>query len=152
MKYLCLLFFMFTSASSAFAVDETSTVESFEDYVKIRYMPSRMEHFDNKKPMTELKSKALTVIAKRDHSILGTHESIKQIYHRAKRLHDKGFASNQRFFHVSFKTIEVSYMGDIISLDYVGPSHTEELAQYEQEWLSLYALVYQYLTQDLMIK
>ncbi len=146
MKYLYCLFFISTLA---FAVDETGTVESFEDYVKIRYMPSRMEHFDNKKPMTELKSKGLTIIASHDNSIMTTNESIKQIYHRAKLLHDKGTHSNQRFFHVSFKTIEVSYRGDTISLDYVGPSHTAELAQYEQEWLSLYALVYQYLTQDL---
>lgn len=135
----------------SFAVDADkieSSVRSFDDYVKIRYMPSR-SNFLKQEPVTELKSESHTIVILRDGKVMDTNAFIKQIFDQAKLLNDKGITSNQRFFHVSIKTIEVSYMGKIISLEYTSKSNAEEYLQYEKEWLKLYDLVYPYLTKDI---
>jgi len=152
MKYLIIIFLVLgCSPILSFAVDEgkiESSVKSFDDYVKIRYMPSRGDFLKNE-PITELKNESHTTVVLRDGKVMGTNDFIKQIYNQAKLLNDKGITSNQRFFHVSIKTIEVSYMGKIISLGYTSKSNSEEYLQYEKEWLELYNLVYQYLTKNI---
>ena len=152
MKYLLSILFILGSFSvSSFATDEVKvegSIKSFNDYVKLRYMPSR-EDFRNKKPVTELKSESRTVISLSDGKVLSTNNSIKNIYELAVILNNKGITSNQREFHVSTKKIEVSYMGKIVSLEYAGNSNSEQYLQYVKEWLDLYSYVYRYLTKDI---
>lgn len=152
MKYLpILLFVLGYSPLVSFASNEArveGSVKSFNDYVKIRYMPSRGAFF-KKEPVTELKSESRTIITLRDGEVLGTNVSMKQIYDRAKSLKDKGITTNQREFHVSTKKIEVTYMGQTVSLEYAGKSNSKKYLQYEKEWLELYDFVYRYLTKDI---
>ena len=153
MKYLpIILFVLGYFSTSSFATDEVKiegSVKSFDDYVKLRYMPSRAD-FRNKEPVTELKSESHTFIVLSDGKVLSTNNSIKKIYDLAVILNNKGITSNQREFHVSTKKIEVSYMGKTVSLEYAGNSNSEKYSQYEKEWLDLYSYVYRYLTKDIM--
>jgi len=125
-----------------------SSVKSFDDHVKIRYMPSRSDFLEDE-PITELESQSHTIVVKADGKVMSTNASVKQIYDRAKALEDKGITSNQRYFHVSTKKIEVAYMGQTVSLEYAGASDSEEYEQYEMVWLELYSFVYQFLTKDI---
>ena len=153
MKYLLIILFVLEAiATSSLVADEgraESSVKSFDDYVKLRYMPSRAD-FRNKMPVTELKSESHTIVVISDGKVMGTNKSIKQIYDRAVILKNKGITSNQRDFHVSTKKIEVSYMGETVSLEYAGNSNSEKYLQYEKEWLELYSYVYRYLTKNLI--
>ena len=151
MKYI-LIIIVILGCSLSFAANEgkdKSSVKSFDDYVEIRYMPSRGD-FLKSKPITELKSKSHTIITLRNGKVMSTNESIKKIYNRAKLLKDKGITSNQQHFHVSTKKVEVSYMGEIVSLEYAGKSKSEKYSKYEKEWLELYNFVYQYVTRDII--
>ncbi len=122
-----------------------SSVESYRDYVKIRYMPSRSD-FMKKVPVTELTGETSTIVAKHDGSVMGTNEDIKSLYERAKALSDQGTVSNQRHFHVTTITLEVAYRGDTVSLDFAGPSGEDNYAAYERAWQELYADAYRFLT------
>ena len=151
MKYIIIIIAIL-GCSLSFAADkgkDKSTVKSFDDYVEIRYMPSKGD-FHRSEPITELKSKSHTIIVLKSEKVMSTNESIKKIYNRAKLLKDKGITSNQQYFHVSTKKVEVSYMGEVVSLEYAGKSNSEKYSKYENEWLELYNSIYQYLTKDII--
>lgn len=131
-------------------IPQASSVQAYDDYVKIRFMPSR-SGFMKKQPVTELISSTSTIVAKHDGSVMGTNAQIKHLYERAKAISEKGIVSNQQYFHVSFLRIEISHMGDTVSLEYVGPSEVEEFAGYEQAWRELYADAYRFLTTDIVL-
>lgn len=46
--------------------------------------------------------------------------------------------------------MEVSYMGETVTLEYAGESGLSDYAQFEKEWADLYGFVYQYLTKDIV--
>ena len=152
MKYTSILLLIIGCLSmSVFAADVrkgNTTIRSFDDYVKLRYMPSRTDH-RHKEPITELKSESYTTLVLSTGKIMGTNNSIKKIYELANMLNNKGITSNQREFHVSFKRIEVSYMGKTVSLEYAGNSGSKKYSQYEKEWVELYRHVYRFLTKDI---
>jgi hypothetical protein len=153
MKYILVTLLIVDCFSmTVFAADISkgnTTVRSFDDYVKLRYMPSRMDH-RNKEPITEIKSKSYTTLVLNNGKVMGTNNSIKKIYELAASLKNKGIASSQRELHISFKRIEVSYMGKIISLESARNSNFKKHPQYEKEWLEFYNHVYHFLTKDII--
>lgn len=150
MKYLPVLMLSLAwSLPPAFAGEapkSTSSVESFNDYVKIRYMPSRSGFIKEKEPVTELIGEASTIVAKHDGSVMGTNDQIKALYERAAALRAQGIGTNQQHFHIAVTRLEMSYRGETVTLEYVGPSGEEKFAAYEQAWQKLYRDAYQFLT------
>lgn len=146
--YSLFLLLLFMQAHADEVDKGESTVRSFDDYVKIRYMPSRTGFLKNE-PITEFISESRSIIVKNTGKVMSTNKSIKRLHERAKQLADRGKTSNQRFFHVSFTKIEISYMGKKISLDYVGKTDVRENRHYERAWRELYQDVYAYLTRDI---
>ena len=127
------------------AAPTESSIESYKDTVKIRYMPSR-GRFYKKEPVTELVAETSTIVAKHDGSVMGTNDRIKALFERARELEKRGIDSNQRHFHVAFTTLEITYRGETVKLEYAGPSGDEKYAAYEETWHALYADAYHFLT------
>jgi len=144
----CVLAVCQAPALAADGVRIQGSVKSFTDYVRIHAMPSRGAFF-RKAPVTDLRSESTTVVSLRTGDVMGTNASIKALLERARALAAKGITTNQREFHVAFRTIEVAYMGEKVSLEYAGESHAANYRGYEQGWLALYAGVYEFVTRDL---
>ena len=131
------------------APKSTGSVDTYTDYVKIRYMPSRSGFIKEKEPVTELSGEASTIVAKHDGSVMGTNEQIKDLYKRAAALRAEGIGTNQQHFHVAVTRLEVCYRGETVTLEYAGASGEEKFAAYEQAWQELYAAAYRFLTDRL---
>lgn len=132
-------------AGAADMAPAESSVEAYRDYVKIRYLPSRVD-FMKKVPVTELTGETSTIVAKHDGSVMGTNAQMQALFARAASLATGGITSNQRQFHVSITSLEISYRGETVKLEYAGPSGEDEYAGYEEAWRELYADAYTFLT------
>ena len=85
MKYIlpALTFLVITApVFSEVTSKRESTVKSYDDYVKIRFMPYR-SGFLKKQPVTEFISKSHTIVVKKTGKVMGTNESIKQFFQKA---------------------------------------------------------------------
>lgn len=125
-----------------------STLEFYDDYLMVRYMPSRGS-FRKGDPVVLLKGETRTSVSKRDGSIYSTNKDVQNFYQEIKKIAEKGIKSNQRHFHVAVNYIEVKYKGETIRLEYTGKSGDKKYRQYEAQWRELYQRVYNYLSVDL---
>lgn len=125
-----------------------STLEFYDDYLMVRYMPSRGS-FRKGNPVVFLRGETHTSVKKHDGSIYRTNKDVQNFYHEIKAISNRGIKSNQRHFHVAVNYIEVKYKGKTIKLEFTGKSDSEKYQQYETRWAELYQRVYKYLSNDL---
>ena len=119
MRYIFIFFVLFFNSLSVWGEPDRkvkeSTVKSYDDYILLRYFPSRSA-FLKSDPVVVLKGAVNTIVLKKDNTEINANNEIEKFYQEIKAISDKGIISNQRFFHVAINSIEVSYKGDVIEL------------------------------------
>lgn len=147
MKKIFLIFLFLFSFPFMAMGEEQSTVRSYDDYMKIKFFPSRMA-FMKKEAVRELQATSSTIQVKADGKIMGTNNFIKNMHSDLKAFVDKEI-SVQVPFHENYWELEVSYMGDVVKTSYSGSFEDEENSAYLSEWLPLYQSAYKYMTQNI---
>ncbi len=133
------------------APDGQSSVRAYDDYLKIRYMPSRPGHFAAE-PVVELVGKAQTIEVRASGDVMKTNAFMKNMYGRMRALREEGVLSNVTAFHQPFLRLEMSYMGDVVSFDYDAGTEDKKFDRYEKEWLALYKRGREYLLKDMDVE
>lgn len=127
-------------ASPVLADVSESTVRSYDDYVLIKHIPSRGNHM-KREAVRELKANTFTTQVKDDGKIMGTNEDIKALHAQAKSLEN-----GRSYPDGPYWQMEVSYMGDVVSLSNGVSRDSADVNETEQKWWSFYDRVFAFVT------
>ena len=143
---LSFLFTLLLLASPVLADVSESTVRSYDDYVLIKHIPSRGDHM-KREAVRELKASTFTTQVKSDGKIMGTNEVINALHTQAKSLENgRSYPSGP------YWQMEVSYMGDVVSLSNGVSRDSADINEAEQTWWGFYDRVFVFVTESMAPK